>query len=89
MSQHKNTVHASGKTLLDLLTDESKQAVETFYKYGKSSVTDGSGDQLIEKLVDQQYDVYNSFENIQPNYSYVQIIENPKVEDGLIALADV
>ena len=53
MSQHKNTLHASGKTLLDLLNYESRKAVETFFKYGKSSVTDGSGEKLIEKLVDQ------------------------------------
>ena len=40
-------------TLMDLLTDDAKRrAVELFLTCGKSSVTEGSGSQFIEKLVE-------------------------------------
>ena len=52
MSIHKDKVFADGKSLLDLLKidHEKLEVVKTFIKYGKSSVSDFSGDQLIEKL---------------------------------------
>ena len=86
---HKNKVLACGETLIDLLTGEKRLAVETFLKYGKSSKNDCTSEQFIDKLVDQQYAGFSSFRNLQPDYSYVQFIENPDIENGYIALADV
>lgn len=71
ISLHKDKVFANGKTLMDLLTDEKKLAAETFMKCGRSSVTDGSGDQLIEKLVDAQYESFRTIQNLQPDFDYV------------------
>ena len=55
MSIHKDKVLADGKSLMDLLKNEKEklEAVKTFLKYGKSSVTDCSGDQLMDKLVEK------------------------------------
>ena len=75
---------------MDLLSDDDKKlAVQTFMKCGKSSVTEGSGSQLIEKLLDQQYDGYSSIPNLRPDYDYVQTMINPRIDLGIIVLADV
>lgn len=87
----KDKVLAEGTTLLDLLNNDGEklEAVKTFIAYGRSSVANCSGDEFVQKLVERQYDSYSSIKNLQPEYSYAQYIENPKIENGLITLADV
>ena len=58
-------------------------------KCGKSLETEGSGSQLIEKLLNQQYDSYIGFQNLQTSYDYVQTMINPRIYKGMITLADV
>ena len=53
MSMHKDKLIDDENTLIDLLQDNDKRlAVETFIKYGRSSVTNCSSAQFIKNLDD-------------------------------------
>lgn len=52
-------------SLLDFLTKEEKLAVQTYLRYGKSSITDCTSEDLIESLVDKQYEGFKCVEKIE------------------------
>ena len=74
---------------MSLLKNEEKVlAVQTFLKFGQSSITLGNSDKMIEQLMEKQYDAYRGIEKLMDNSSYVQVIEHPKIPNAQMTLAD-
>ena len=73
---------------MGLLKNEEKVlAVQTFLKFGQSSITLGSSDKMIDELMEKQYDGYRSIKKLT-NSLYVQVIEYPSIQNAQMTLAD-
>ena len=74
---------------MSLLKNEEKVlAVQTFLKFGQSSITLGNSDKMIEQLMEKQYDAYRGIEKLVNISSYMQVIEYPSIENAQMTLAD-
>ena len=74
--------------LWDVLTDTQQTSVKEYIKYGVSSTTDKDKKVFVKELKDKQYEDFNSLKMLKNKGKYKQVLQNTKLEDGLIVVQD-